>query len=1245
MTVGDTLYFAARARQQRTPPMGMTKKSFAEFMRSVIMATFGISHTINTKVGNDFVRGVSGGERKRVTISEAALSGAPFQCWDNSTRGLDSANAIEFCKTLKTSTEILQNTCCVAIYQAPQSAYDLFDKVTVLYEGRQIYFGRCADAKKFFTDMGFHCPDRQTDADFLTSLTSTSERKVAAGFENQVPRTPDEFAARWKGSTEYAALVAEIEEYNREFEIGGKHAATFLDSRRAQQSKGHRVKSPYTLSYTQQINLCLWRGFRRLKADPSLTFTQLFGNTVMGLIISSIFYNLPKTTGSFFQRGALLFFAILINAFSSALEILTLYAQRPIVEKHDRYALYHPSAEAFASMLTDMPYKILNSICFNLVIYFMTNLKRTPGAFFFFLLVNFLVVLAMSMFFRTIASASRTLTSALAPAAILILALIIYTGFAIPVNYMPGWSRWINYIDPVAYAFEAIMLNEFAGQEYSCSTFVPTGPGYEGAAGAERVCSTVGSVAGSNIVQGSDYLRLSFSYESSHKWRNVGIVIGFIVALGALYIYLAEKVQSKKSKGEVLVFPRGTLLEKSPPQDIETGSEHTAIASRYNSNEKEHIPGIQKQTAIFSWSDVTYDVKIKKETRRILDHVDGWVQPGTLTALMGVSGAGKTTLLDCLASRVTTGVLTGQMLVDGKQRDASFQRKTGYVQQQDLHLSTSTVREALEFSALLRQPAHVTKEDKLAYVDEVIALLEMQDYADAVVGVPGEGLNVEQRKRLTIGVELAAKPQLLLFLDEPSSGLDSDTSSNIIDLLLKLASIGQAILCTIHQPSATLFDKFSRLLFLAKGGRTVYFGEVGKNASTLTSYFESKGGFPCPPDANPAEWMLQVIGAAPGSSTDIDWPQAWNDSEEKKGVRAQIEQFKRELPSKSEVATIDNSDKSAFREFAAPFSLQFRLVLRRVFEQYWRTPSYIASKVLLCVSSGLFIGFSFFRAGTSLQGLQNQMFAIFMLLTIFGQLNQQIMPHFVTQRSLYEARERPSKAYSWVAWMLAMILVEIPWNSLMAVLIYFSWYYPIGMYQNAVPTDTVHLRGFLMFMFIWCFLLFTSTFTSMVIAAIATAEEGGNIANLIFSLSLIFCGVLASPSVFPRFWIFMYRVSPFTYLVSGMLSTGLANTSVVCSSVEFLNFDPPSGDTCATYIDRYRLANGGYLQNPDATSGCSFCPASDTNVFLRAVSANYDDVGRNIGILFGFIVFNAFAAMFFYWLGRVPKKQKDTKIE
>lgn len=321
LTVGDTLTFAANARAPSHIPGNIPKSVFTNHVRDVVMAMFGISHTLNTRVGNEYVRGVSGGERKRVTISEAALSGAPLQCWDNSTRGLDSANAIEFCKTLRLQSELFGSTACVSIYQAPQSAYDLFDKAAVLYEGRLIFFGRADEAKQYFINLGFDCPARQTTPDFLTSMTSPQERIVREGFEGKAPRTPDEFATAWKNSEDYTKLQAQIEEYKAAHPLGGPDAEKFRALKRAQQSKGNRAKSPYTLDYWQQVRLCLWRGFRRLAGDPSLTVGALIGNTAMALIISSVFYNLQMTTSSFFQRGALLFFACLMNAFASALEV------------------------------------------------------------------------------------------------------------------------------------------------------------------------------------------------------------------------------------------------------------------------------------------------------------------------------------------------------------------------------------------------------------------------------------------------------------------------------------------------------------------------------------------------------------------------------------------------------------------------------------------------------------------------------------------------------------------------------------------------------------------------------------------------------------------------------------------------------------------------------------------------------------------------------------------------------------
>ncbi|EAS36064.3 pleiotropic drug resistance family protein [Coccidioides immitis RS] len=1235
MTAGDTLYFAARARAPVNRLPGVTRQQYAEHMRDVVMSMLSLSHTMNTKVGNEYIRGVSGGERKRISIAETTLSGSPLQCWDNSTRGLDSSTALEFVKSLRLSTQYSGTTAIVAIYQAGQAIYDIFDKAIVLYEGRQIYFGNAVRAKHYFIEMGFECPDRQTTADFLTSITNPAERRIRPGFQNRVPQTPDEFAERWRKSPERQALLAEIEEYNAEFPLDGAQLEKFQQSRQAEKSKAVRKSSPYTLSFWQQVQLCIWRGFVRLKGDMSMTLTSVIGNIVLSLIISSVFYNQPDNTSSFFGRGSLLFFAILMNGFASSLEILTLWHQRPIVEKHDKYALYHPSAEAISSMIVDLPSKAIVAIVFNLILYFMVNLRRTPGHFFVFFLFSISTTLTMSNIFRTIGAISRTLAQALVPSSIFMLALVIYTGFTIPVRDMRPWFKWISYLNPIQYAFESLMINEFHDRRFPCAMFVPMGPSYANATGDSIICGATGARPGEDFVDGDTFLNITYGYYASHLWRNLGIIFAFFFFFLVTYIGATELIKAKPSKGEILVFPRGKVpsyLKSKKNSDDPESAETVNQKQKLESTGHDQVGAIVKQTSIFHWQDVCYDIKIKNQPRRILNNIDGWVKPGTLTALMGVSGAGKTTLLDVLADRVTMGVVTGEMLVDGRIRDDSFQRKTGYVQQQDLHLEISTVREALVFSALLRQPATTPRAEKIAYVEEVIKMLGMEEYADAVVGVLGEGLNVEQRKRLTIGVEIAAKPDLLLFFDEPTSGLDSQTAWSICTLMRKLADHGQAILCTIHQPSAMLMQEFDRLLFLAAGGKTVYFGELGKNMSTLIDYFENHGSPKCPPNANPAEWMLEVIGAAPGSHTDKDWSQVWNNSPERAEVRRQLAEMKAELSEKPQAPR-----SAGYGEFAMPFWQQYLVVQHRMFQQYWRSPEYIYSKLCLCIVPTLFIGFTFYKEPTSLQGLQNQMFAIFMFLILFPNLVQQMMPYFVTQRSLYEVRERPSKAYSWKAFMLSSVLVELPWNTLMAVPAFFCWYYPIGFHRNAIASDAVTERSGTMFLLVWIFLMFSSTFSSMIIAGVELAETGGNLAQLLFSLTLIFCGVLATPQAMPRFWIFMYRLSPFTYYVSAVLSTGVANTNVNCSAREFLRLIPPAGQTCGQYLHDYMLLAGGALLNPESTSACDFCPVKDTNTFLEQVNIRYSERWRNIGILFVYIFVNVIGAIGFYWLLRVPK--------
>lgn len=399
------------------------------------------------------------------------------------------------------------------------------------------------------------------------------------------------------------------------------------------------------------------------------------------------------------------------------------------------------------------------------------------------------------------------------------------------------------------YSFEALVSNQFHGRNFTCSQFIPS---YPTLTGDSFICSVVGSVAGQTYVSGDAYIQAQYEYSYAHEWRNLGIMIGFWIFFLVLYLLASELNSATSSKAEFLVFRRGHVpphLRNIDKNQGNSESIETVLVHKDAELDKD-ASSIPAQHDIFTWRNVCYDIPVKGGQRRLLDNVSGWVKPGTLTALMGVSGAGKTTLLDTLAKRVSIGIVTGDMFVNGKPLDSSFQRKTGYVQQQDLHLSTTTVREALRFSAMLRQPKSVSKAEKHKYVEEIIEILNMEDFADAIVGTPGEGLNVEQRKLLTIGVELAAKPALLLFLDEPTSGLDSQSSWAICAFLRKLADHGQAVLSTIHQPSAMLFQQFDRLLFLAKGGRTVYFGDIGEQSRTLLDYLESQGAEKCESSRN-----------------------------------------------------------------------------------------------------------------------------------------------------------------------------------------------------------------------------------------------------------------------------------------------------------------------------------------------------------------------------------------------------------
>jgi ATP-binding cassette subfamily G (WHITE) protein 2 (PDR) len=429
-----------------------------------------------------------------------------------------------------------------------------------------------------------------------------------------------------------------------------------------------------------QIKLNTRRAYQRIQGDVASTATQAGLNLVVALIVGSMFYGHSEGSASFQGRGATIFLAILFSALTSIGEIAGLYTQRPVVEKHHSYAFYHPACEAIAGIVADIPVKFVQSTVFNVILYFLAGLRYTPGQFFLFFIVTYMSTFIMAAIFRTTAATTQTASQAMAGAGVVMLFLVIYTGFIIRIPQMPDWFGWIRWINPIFYAFEILLANEFHGVNFPCDSFVPSGPGYS-LTGNNFICNAAGAVAGQTFVSGDRFLEVSYSYSWSHVWRNFGILWAFLIFFMTTYFVAVEINSSTTSTAEQLVFRRGHVPAHMQPHGKKSDEESGASKQEKEAGAGD-VSAIEEQKGIFTWRDIVYDIEIKGEPRRLLDHVSGYVKPGTMTALMGVSGAGKTTLLDALAQRTTMGVITGDMFVNGKPLDPAFQRSTGYVQQQ-----------------------------------------------------------------------------------------------------------------------------------------------------------------------------------------------------------------------------------------------------------------------------------------------------------------------------------------------------------------------------------------------------------------------------------------------------------------------------------------------------------------------------------------------------------------------------------
>lgn len=1280
LTVEQTLGFALDTKIPGKLPAGVTKEGFKQDVISTLLKMFNIEHTRKTMVGGHFVRGVSGGERKRVSIAEMMITNACVLSWDNSTRGLDSSTALDFVRSLRIMTDLYRTSTFVSLYQASENIYRLFDRVLVIDSGRQVYFGPAAEARAYFEGLGFLPRPRQTTPDYLTACTDEFEREYAPGrSRDDAPHSPETLAAAFDASPLARRLDDEMAHYKKTLLLdddrsGGRPQHQIRDDFRTavrEQKRGMVAPwSVYSVGFHRQVLALVKRQFALKLQDRLGLALSWLRSIIVAIVVGTLFWRLPTTSAAAFARGGVVFLSCLFNAFQAFSELPDTLLGRDIVNKHKAYAFHRPSALWIANIIVDQAFGATQVLVYSAIVYFMCGLASDAGAFFTFYLFILAGTVSMSLFFRIIGCASPDFNYAIRILVVMVTLFVLTVGYLIQYQSEHAWLRWIYWVNTLGLSFAAIMENEFVRLRLTCSaeSLIPSGPGYDDI--NHQVCTLPGSVAGSDQVDGAVYIAQGFSYYRGDLWRNLAIIVAIIVFFLIMNIVLGELVRygaagstarvyqkpnaernalnaelarrrdarrrggtasrpvvhlDDRKKDTVTLVPADARVEENDT----VPSQPAAPSSDSSAEESSPAESLRlRSESILTWEAVNYDVPVGSGgTLRLLRDVYGYVQPGKLTALMGASGAGKTTLLDVLAARKNIGVVSGSILVDGSPPGRQFQRSTSYAEQLDLHDPEQTVREALRFSADLRQPFTTPRAEKCAYVEEILALLEMEAIADCIIGSPEAGLTVEQRKRVTIGVELAARPELLLFLDEPTSGLDSQSAFHIVRFLRKLADAGQAILCTIHQPNAVLFEQFDRLLLLQRGGRCVYFGDIGPDASVVRDFFRRHGATAAPSD-NVAEFMLEAIGA--GSSPrigDRDWADIWADSDELAQVKADIAAMRERrraavsegLERQRSLATAradkegPNTAAAAEMEYASPWTHQLRVVVRRASVSYWRSPAYLFTRLFNHVAIALLTGLTYLQLDQSRSSLQYKVFIMFQITVLPALILTQVEIMYHLRRSIF-FREASSKMYNPLVFAASMVLAETPYCILCAIAFFLPLYYMPGFQTEA-------LRAGYQFLMVLATEFFTVTIGHVIASLTPSSFVSGQLDPFITIVFPLFCGVAIPGPQMPAFWrTWLFQIDPFTRLIGGTVSTALDSLPVICAPSELNSFVPPADQTCGEYMSAFFARGGpGYVVDPNATDVCDYCAFSVGNQFFEPLGFRFANRWRDFGILTAFI--------------------------
>ncbi|KAL8545343.1 hypothetical protein ACS0TY_005497 [Phlomoides rotata] len=1000
-----------------------------------ILKILGLDICADTPLGDAMTRGVSGGQKKRLTTGEMIVGPSRALFMDDMSNGLDSSTTYQTVSCLQQLAHITDATILVSLLQPAPETFDLFDDIILLGEGKIVYHGPSSDVQDFFSSCGFRCPERKGVTDFLQEVISKTDQEQYWHETAQPYRyvSVDMLTKKYKESVHGKKL--------------GEELSVPFD------------KSKNAISFSV-YSLPKWTLFR-LVLVATLTMT-VFLRTEMGVdIVHANNY-----------LGAL-FYSLIILLFDGLPELSLTVARLPVFYKQRDLHFYPAWAYAIPATILKIPLSFLQALIWTSLTYYVIGYSPEPGRFFCHLLLVFAVHMASMSMFHFLASVFQTVVAATAACSMATLFVILFSGYMIPRPFMPVWLKWAFWLSPLSYGELGLSYNEFLAPRWQKELVGNTTLGHQTLAnrglnfGRNLFWVSVGALFG---------LTLLFN-------------IGFTLALSYLKLLCRNPPGKIVNQISVHSFRYQELLEL------------TVVAMKEHGFMQKRLQLLRDITAAF--------------------------KPGVLTALMGISGAGKTTLLDVLSGRKTSGTIEGEIRIGGYPKvQTTFARISGYCEQTDIHSPQITVEESVIFSAWLRLDPHIEPTTKYEFVKQVLETIELDNIKDALVGLPGvDGLSTEQRKRLTIAVELVSNPSII-FMDEPTTGLDARAAAVVMRAVKNVANTGRTIVCTIHQPSIDIFEAFDELLLLKSGGGMSYYGPLGQQSSKVIEYFEGISGVPKIRDNyNPAAWMLEATSTSSEAELGIDFAEIYH--------KSSLQESNKEVVRKLSMPTSGSTDVRFATRYAQSGWGQFKACLWKQHLSYWRSPKYNLMRLLYMLFTAFLLGFLFWGQGKKIHNQQS----LFTLLgsmyisTLFLGINNSssVLPYVNTERNVVSVKDllecmHPGlilpHRYATGGMISPLplsvfhsldVVIEIPYLFAQAIVFTVITYPMIGYYWSAYK-----VFGYFYTMFST---LVYFTYLGMMVVSITPSFPVAAILQTIFYTTLnLFSGFLIPRSQIPKWW-------------------------------------------------------------------------------------------------------------------------------